>query len=195
MNKIKRTILLVENGQIVGTKAVTPEQLLEMQSPNLDSEAKRKALFGIKLKQIREENGISQSQLAEAIRKKTKKKCTNLAVSSYENGRRYPTLDGLTAICEIFSVSSDYLLSLSDKEELKTGKRQTFTDRINAKMAIKGLSSAELAFLVDMHSDGNIKRELEWGTAMMHGTQDTQVGVLPVLADVLDTTVDDLIGF
>ena len=111
------------------------------------------------------------------------------------SGRKPRKNAQITAICEIFGVSSDYLLSLSDKEELKVGKRQTFTDRINAKMAIKGLSSAELAFLVDMHSNGDIKREPEWGTAMMNGTQDTQVGVLPVLADVLDTTVDDLIGF
>lgn len=67
--------------------------------------------FGIKLKAIRQEHGITQKQLADVM---------GLAVatiSSYETGGNYPSADVLIRICKYFDISADYMLGLSDTRE------------------------------------------------------------------------------
>lgn len=67
--------------------------------------------FGVKLKKVREENGITQQSLAEKLY------VTRQAVSRWECGERYPDLITVKKISEIFNVSVDELLSNGDDFE------------------------------------------------------------------------------
>ena len=61
-----------------------------------------------RLKQLRAEKGYRQSDLAELLHVKAQ------TISNYELGTRDIDTETLRAFCEIFSVSADYLLGLSD---------------------------------------------------------------------------------
>ena len=65
--------------------------------------------FGDKLKKLREEVGITQSQLA----KKTK--VSRSAVAQYETNRQMPDLASLKDIADFFDVSIDYLLGRTNQ--------------------------------------------------------------------------------
>jgi transcriptional regulator with XRE-family HTH domain len=61
--------------------------------------------FNEKLQQLRKENGFTQEQLAEKIF------VSRTAISKWESGRGYPSLDYLKSISKLFSISIDDLLS------------------------------------------------------------------------------------
>ena len=65
--------------------------------------------FSIRIKELRKENGLTQKQLADKLQ------TTNSAVCDWERGRTQPDLETLAKIASLFSVSSDYLLGLSDE--------------------------------------------------------------------------------
>ncbi|MDR2977099.1 MAG: helix-turn-helix domain-containing protein [Streptococcaceae bacterium] len=72
--------------------------------------------FGEKLKAMRKNKGWTQAQLAK------KMKLVTGTISAYETGLKYPSLERLVAICQIFDTSADYLLGLSDRQmPLKMG--------------------------------------------------------------------------
>ncbi len=60
-------------------------------------------VFGKRLKEIREERGISQIKLASAIG------VSKAIVSLWENGLREPTLSNLVLLADFFGQSIDYL--------------------------------------------------------------------------------------
>lgn len=57
------------------------------------------------LKRLRKSKGISQEKLAEQLH------VTRQTVSKWENGQEYPDLDNLVALCELYGVTADYILS------------------------------------------------------------------------------------
>lgn len=61
-----------------------------------------------KLKALREEAGITQTELAQQLQIATS------TLRLYENGQRTPTADAIVKICRFFSVTSDFLLGLGD---------------------------------------------------------------------------------
>lgn len=65
----------------------------------------------MRLKEIREERGYTQSQIAEHLHIK---QCT---YSLYENEKRQIPLDTLIALSKLYEVSTDYLLELTEIEE------------------------------------------------------------------------------
>ena len=67
--------------------------------------------LGEKLQQLRKQKGLTQDQLAQALY------VSRTAVSKWESGRGYPSIDSLKAMAAFFSVSVDDLLS---GEELLT---------------------------------------------------------------------------
>jgi len=67
-----------------------------------------KNIFGIKLKELRQEQGISQRKLGEALG------VCNQTVSFWENGNREPDLDSLRKIAQYFEISTDFLLGLKE---------------------------------------------------------------------------------
>jgi transcriptional regulator with XRE-family HTH domain len=65
-------------------------------------------IFSQRIKELRKENGYTQRELA------TKLELTNSTVCDWETGRSEPDLETLKKIAQLFSVSTDYLLGLSD---------------------------------------------------------------------------------
>jgi len=61
-------------------------------------------MFRIVLKQLREENGMSQYKFAEEIG------VVQSTVGNWESGTREPNLDTLCKLADYFEVSTDYLL-------------------------------------------------------------------------------------
>ncbi len=64
--------------------------------------------FGLRLKELRIEKGISQRKFGELIG------VCNQTVSFWESGSREPDMDTLVKISDFFDVSTDYLLGKSD---------------------------------------------------------------------------------
>lgn len=61
--------------------------------------------FGEKLQELRKSRGLTQQELAEALY------VSRTAISKWESGRGYPSIDSLKEISGFFSVSIDDLLS------------------------------------------------------------------------------------
>lgn len=64
--------------------------------------------MGEKLKTLRTEKKLTQKQVADRIG------LAISAVSSYESGTRYPSYDVLVKLANIFHVSTDYLIGMTD---------------------------------------------------------------------------------
>ena len=67
--------------------------------------------FGDKLKKLRQQEGLSQQQLADRLG------FTKSVISYYELHERFPSPDVLIKLSSIFHVSTDYLLGLEKKGE------------------------------------------------------------------------------
>lgn len=69
-----------------------------------------------RIKQLREENNITQIQLAKKLNK------TQQTISLYENGTNEPDLDGYILLSKLFNCSIEYIAGKSDirnPEEIK----------------------------------------------------------------------------
>jgi transcriptional regulator with XRE-family HTH domain len=64
-------------------------------------------MFGKRLKALRLEKGLSQSELGRLVSLKSQ------TISHYETGYRSPSVVTINHLCEIFNVTSDYLLGRS----------------------------------------------------------------------------------
>ncbi len=68
--------------------------------------------FGIRLKSLRNQTGLTQKQLAERLG------VTKSVVSYYELQERYPSPEVLIKLAQIFHVSADYLLGIESSQVL-----------------------------------------------------------------------------
>ena len=84
--------------------------------------------FGDKLKTLRKSKKLTQAELADRL------KISKSSVTSYEQGRIYPSLEIFSKICETLNVSSDYLLGISDE--------------LPVKLSTAGLSEEEMGLLL-----------------------------------------------
>jgi len=64
--------------------------------------------FNVRLKQTRQKNNLTQSELAKVLGLKP------TAISNYESERNEPSFDKLIALSKHFDVSCDYLLGVTD---------------------------------------------------------------------------------
>ena len=64
--------------------------------------------LGEKLQELRKQRGLTQEELAAALF------VSRTAISKWESGRGYPSIDSLRAISRFFSVSIDNLLSTDE---------------------------------------------------------------------------------
>lgn len=71
-------------------------------------------MLGEKIKALRMNNGLSQVDLAKKL------DVTKQCVSNWENENIMPSIDTLIKLANFFSVSTDYLLGLSEKHSLNT---------------------------------------------------------------------------
>ncbi|MBQ6180493.1 MAG: helix-turn-helix transcriptional regulator [Ruminococcus sp.] len=69
-------------------------------------------MFYERIKELRSSLGINQVQFARRLN------VTKQCVSNWENANLQPSIDMLRRIAETFSVSTDYLLGLNDKQTL-----------------------------------------------------------------------------
>lgn len=75
--------------------------------------------FGDKLRALRMKKKLTQNDLAARLG------IVGASVSSYEKSKQYPSVEVLIQLCQIFDVSADYLLGLSDDKNFNTS---TLTD-------------------------------------------------------------------
>jgi transcriptional regulator with XRE-family HTH domain len=98
--------------------------------------------FNEKLQQLRKQKGLTQEELAGALY------ISRTAISKWESGRGYPSLESLKAIAKFFSVTVDELLSgnelLSAAEEDNRQKTNRLRDLL---FGLLDLSMALLLFL------------------------------------------------
>lgn len=63
-----------------------------------------KESFPSKLKQAREEMGITQVEVAEAL------KTEQNTISKYENGKIEPKIEMIGKLCDLYHISADWLI-------------------------------------------------------------------------------------
>lgn len=66
--------------------------------------------FGEKIRNLREDMDLNQTQLALAINVSQRK------ISYLECGKSEPSLEDIVAFCNYFHVSADYLLGIAERE-------------------------------------------------------------------------------
>lgn len=112
----------------------------------------QKKFMGRRIKECRNKLGISQEELAEMLGMKR----TNIA--NYEAGRVVPPGNILVKLSDIFGVSTDYILGLSDSpnkdfDELDDDLRQIqrykrkLTNEIDRKRLAKMIENIKLSFI------------------------------------------------
>ena len=69
-------------------------------------------IFAKRLRQVREENKESREDLGKVLGVSVSQ------ISEMENGRKGTTLERLVALCKHYKVSADYLLGLTDIQEV-----------------------------------------------------------------------------
>lgn len=65
--------------------------------------------FGEKIKILREESDLNQTQLGKAVN------MTQRKISYMECGKYEPSMDDIVVLCHFFKVPSDYLLGITEK--------------------------------------------------------------------------------
>ena len=70
------------------------------------------AVFSERLRELRQERGMTQEALGQIIGVK------NYSVYTYEKGRSCPDVAGLIALADHFDVSIDYLVGRTDRREV-----------------------------------------------------------------------------
>ena len=98
--------------------------------------------FNVKLQELRKSKGLTQEELAQKLF------VSRTAISKWESGRGYPSIDSLKEIAKFFSISIDELLSsnevLSIAEEDSKEKENRSRDLV---YALLDLSALLLLFL------------------------------------------------
>ncbi len=89
-------------------------------------------LFSKRLRMLRMEKGMKQSELAEALH------FSQGMASAYENGRE-PPFDVLVQIANYFDVSADYLLGLTSTRKQDTDALMSETNRAAQQADLFGL--------------------------------------------------------
>lgn len=73
--------------------------------------AKDAGLLGLRIKELRKERGLRQSELATTLH------VSQQAVGSWETGRTVPGADTLNVLADYFNVTTDYLLGRPEKKD------------------------------------------------------------------------------
>lgn len=103
--------------------------------------------FSEKLQELRKSRPLTQEELAEALY------VSRTAVSKWESGRGYPSIDSLKALSRFFSVSIDELICPDEIIEAATDEKRAFADRYRS--LICGALDVLLAILLFIPAFGN----------------------------------------
>ena len=80
--------------------------------------------FSKKLQELRKNRGVTQEELADAIF------VTRTAVSKWESGRGYPSIDSLKALSRYFSVTVDELIRTEEIMLAAEDDKKDYKDRL-----------------------------------------------------------------
>lgn len=106
-----------------------------------------------RIKELRNEKGLLQSDVAKYIKKSER------IIGFYENGERDPSTDTLVKLSELFDVSIDYILGKSD---VKNPRKVNLTDiDIAFASGIKGLNKENQETLKNIMENLLAKQKLE----------------------------------
>lgn len=98
--------------------------------------------LGEKLQQLRKTRGMTQEELAEALF------VSRTAISKWESGRGYPSIDSLKALSAFFSVSVDDLLSAEKLMDIAEKDAESRMRRVSGRLfGAVDLSAFLLIFL------------------------------------------------
>ena len=115
-------------------------------------------MLGARIAALRRQAGMSQAELAARL------SVSPSAVGMYEQGRREPSLDRVVALCQLFEVSADYLL---------TGQIVTDGDRDAVGRIFGALQEKAAQEIVVQRTDGSVttltRRELAMACAAVLG--------------------------
>lgn len=106
--------------------------------------------FGEKLQELRKSRGLTQQELAEALY------VSRTAISKWESGRGYPSIDSLKEISGFFSVSIDDLLSGEKlvslaKKENQSNIRHICDLRPGRKFCVSDIRQSQEYHVINVH--------------------------------------------
>lgn len=78
--------------------------------------------FGERFRQLRIEKGLKQEELINEFNKVFHFSFTKSAISQYENDKRIPEIQALSAFADYYNVSMDYLLGKTDERNVDTNR-------------------------------------------------------------------------
>ena len=79
--------------------------------------------FNEKLQELRKSKGMTQEELAQALY------VSRTAVSKWESGRGYPSIDSLREISRFFGVTIDELICSEEMISVAEDEKRTYTER------------------------------------------------------------------
>lgn len=149
------------------------------------------ATYSERIRELRKMRGMSQQDLADKL------DLNKVAISQYERGVRRPNIDIVSALCDIFNVSSDYLLGEDDMtirivntdeiKKLDSSRRIPVLGRVAAGIPIDAIEDiidwediAEDApgeyFGLKIKGDSMMPRIVEGDVVIVHSQPDAESG-------------------
>jgi transcriptional regulator with XRE-family HTH domain len=111
-------------------------------------------LIGTRIRERRTAQKISQKDLA------TQVEISPSAINQYEKGEKVPSASTLIKLAETLDVSSDYLLGVSDKDEIFLNKRvkQAFDDFVTLNKGDRMQIMSNINFLKEQSRKNPLKK-------------------------------------
>lgn len=104
------------------------------------------ALFQQRLKTLRKEMKLTQSDLANKL------KIARTSISSYENGDRYPDPKNMKKLCDFFGVDKDYLAGFSEHRTPPSLKNYLKDTKFNLS-AVSELTGLTVNQIINIQND------------------------------------------
>jgi len=105
----------------------------------MKNELPKKSKFSVTLAKLRQEKGLSQRQAARELG------VSQALLSHYETNAREPKLDFVIRLCDYYSVTTDYMLGLTD--ERRDGASRLASEVGEIVSALEELKEAEAGLM------------------------------------------------
>ena len=137
--------------------------------------------FNKRLKFLREDSGLSQSELAKLIQ------ISKSSINMYERGEREPKFETLEIIADYFNVSIGYLLGQSNQEYfLKSEECSDFKNRF--KLLCKDRNLTYYKVSIDCHFDKS------YISRWLNKNYLPSLELLEILSEYFNVSIDYLLG-